>query len=88
MPKAKSAAKQARSGQRKHLRNQAIQNRIRSGIQRFRMLLSHDPAGARQHGSQVVSWLDRAAKSQVLHPNTARRHKARIMKQLFAIVKK
>jgi small subunit ribosomal protein S20 len=85
MPKAKSAIKQARSSQRKRLRNQSIENRIRSGLRQFHQLLKSDPQNARTQGRQVVSWLDRASKSKVIHPNNARRHKTRIMAQMKAI---
>ena len=83
--KVKSAAKQARSSQRKNIRNQFIQNRIRSGLRRFSELAKSDPKNAVQQGRQVVSWLDRAAKSGVLHVNASRRHKAKVMAQLQTI---
>ncbi len=88
MPKAKSALKQARSGQRKHLRNQSAQNKIRSGLRRFEQLASENSEGVRDHARQVVSWLDRAAKSRVIHVNAARRYKARIMAQLKTLINK
>ncbi len=77
-----SAAKQARSGERKRIRNQSAKSRIRSGLIRFADLLKTNPQQARDHGRQVVSWLDRAAKSQVLHVNAARRYKTRVMAHL------
>ncbi len=82
MPKANSAAKQARASQRKRQRNQAVKSRIRSGLKRFEQLLKGDVAAAKLQARQVVSWLDRAAKSRVLHVNAARRYKSRIMARL------
>lgn len=87
MPKAKSAAKQARASQRKRLRNHSAKSRIRTGLRDLNELLTKDPKSARTQGYQVVSLLDRAAKSQILHVNTARRYKARVMAQLKALAK-
>ena len=88
MPNVKSAAKQARASKRKYTRNQSIKSRIRSGLTRFQTLAKEDPQTAREQAKQVVSWLDRAAKSNVMHRNTARRFKARVMSQLQALAKK
>jgi len=82
-----SAAKQARVSQRKRLHNQSAKNRIRSGLRRFHDLFQADPQRARDQARQVISWLDRAAKSRVLHPNAARRHKARVMAYLQKLIK-
>ena len=79
MPKANSAAKQARSSQRKRLRNQAVKSRIRSGLKRLEQLLKGDMAVAKVHARQVVSWLDRAAKTKIMHVNATRRYKSRVM---------
>ncbi len=87
MSKANSAAKQARSSQRKRLRNQSVKQQIRSGLRHFNELLKTDPAKVREQGRRVVSWLDRAAKTRVLHANAARRHKARIMARMPAAAK-
>lgn len=83
MPKkANSAARQARSSQRKHLQNIAVRSRVRTGMRRFRELLAKDPAQARVCGRQVISWLDRAAKSNAIHRNNARRHKTAVMAKI------
>lgn len=87
MPKAKSAAKQARSSERKRLRNQSVKNKIRSGLRRFSQLLKSDPKNAKDQGRQIISLLDRASKNKVLHFNTARRYKARVMAQMWAASK-
>jgi ribosomal protein S20 len=87
MPKAKSAEKQARSSERKRIRNQSVKNRIRSGIREFAQLLKGDPKVARDRGRAVVSLLDRAAKNQVMHVNATRRYKARVMAQIQTLSK-
>jgi small subunit ribosomal protein S20 len=82
MPNVKSAAKQARSSLRKKERNHSVQSRIRTGLTRFSELASKKDDSAAAAGRQVVSWLDRAAKTGVIHQNKANRVKARIMRQI------
>ncbi len=85
MPNVKSAEKQARAGERRRLHNRQVKKRIRSGLTQFTNLLSSNPSGAKEQGRKVISWLDRAAKSRVFHPNTSRRYKSRVMSQLQTI---
>jgi ribosomal protein S20 len=87
MAKANSAARQARSSLRKNIHNHSIKSRIRSGLRQLDEMLKTEPQKAKDHGKEVVSWLDRAAKTCVLHTNTARRHKAKVMAKLRAISK-
>ncbi|MBI4023609.1 MAG: 30S ribosomal protein S20 [Verrucomicrobia bacterium] len=87
MPKANSAAKQARASERKRIRNQGVKQRIRTGLRRLNDLFKTDPAKIVEQGRMVVSLLDRAAKTGVLHVNAARRHKARIMARLKTVAK-
>ncbi len=87
MPKAKSAEKQARSSQRKRLQNHSVKSTIRNGLSRLAVLLTSDPKAARTHGYHIVSLLDRAAKTRVLHVNATRRYKARVMSRLNALPK-
>jgi len=79
-----SAEKRARSNLRRRSRNQAIRSRIRTGLNHFSELLVGQPAAAREAGFRVISWLDRAAKANVLHRNAARRRKAGILDKLRA----
>ncbi len=88
MPKVSSAAKQARASERKRLRNQSAKSNIRSGLRQFYQLLKSNPPAAKEHGCKVISLLDRASKSKILHFNTTRRYKSRIMTQLQAVSKK
>ena len=80
--KKSSAARQARSSERKRLHNQSVKNRIRSGLRHFSEIVQKNPQEAKKHGCQVISWIDRAAKTRVFHQNAARRYKARLMAQL------
>lgn len=79
MPKARSAQKQARASERKRIHNQSVKSRIRSGLRSFFQLAKENPTNVREQGRHVVSLLDRAAKTRVLHVNTARRYKTRVM---------
>jgi len=87
MPKAKSAEKQARASERRRLHNRSIKGKIRTGMRHFLQLLKIDPAKAREQGQKVVSMLDRAAKTRVLHVNTARRHKTKMMARMQSLAK-
>ena len=88
MPKkASSAARQARSSQRKHIQNIAVRSRVRTGMRRFRELLAKDPVQAKICGRQVISWLDRAAKSNAIHRNNARRHKTTVLARINALAR-
>ncbi len=87
MPKGNSAAKQARASERKRIRNQTVRNRIRTGLRKFRELAKTDPAQAKSQGRQVVSWLDRAAKSKIMHRNAARRNKTAVLARINALAR-
>lgn len=87
MPKATSAERQARSSERRRIRNHAAQSAIRTGLARFATLLKTDPKSARAAGCQVVSLLDRAAKNRVMHHNAVRRYKARVMARIGTLPK-
>jgi small subunit ribosomal protein S20 len=88
MPNVKSAAKQARSSERKRVRNHSIHNKIKTGLNRFSELLKSDPKAAKTQGQQIISWLDRAAKTGVFHVNRSRRYKSRLVGQINALAKK
>lgn len=85
MPKANSAAKQARASESKRQRNQSVKSRIRNGLKRLDLLLKDDAPTARLHARQVVSLLDRAAKTHVMHVNASRRYKSRIMARILSL---
>ncbi len=83
MAKTRSAAKQARGSVRRHVHNKAILSRLHT---LERKLL--DLAGAKKNDeaiavlSQLFSALDKAAKTQVIHPNNASRKKSRLTARL------
>lgn len=87
MPKAKSAEKQARASERKRIHNHAVKNKLRSALGRFFEIPKADVKIAAVKAREVVSLLDRAAKTRVLHVNAARRQKSRVMSRLQTLAK-
>jgi small subunit ribosomal protein S20 len=85
--KESTAARQARSSERKRRHNQMIRNRIRGGLRQLAALLQKKSTEANGYGRQVVSWIDRAAKVNVIHGNAAARYKSRVMAQLRKLSK-
>ncbi len=82
MPKSKSAEKAARAAERKQLRNKAVRSATKTHLTRAKKLIrSNEHESAQQAVANAVSALDRAAQKGVIHPNTAARHKSRLMKK-------
>ena len=89
MPKTKTAEKSARSAERKAERNKAIRSGTKSKLTRAEKLIaSKKGAEAGAAVAEAISSLDRAAKRNVIHANTAARKKSRLMKKLNASNKK
>jgi small subunit ribosomal protein S20 len=83
MPRTKSAAKQARASVRRQSHNRAIKSRLHTLENKLLTLLDEkkttDAAAAYQ---ALSSALDKAAKVQVIHRNTASRKKSRLAARL------
>lgn len=83
MPKkASSAARRVRSDARKRAHNQSAKARIRSGLRALLREAKGGKADAKllaSRGREVVSCVDRAVKSGVIHRNAGNRLKARVM---------
>jgi small subunit ribosomal protein S20 len=76
MANTKSAAKRARQTQKRSLRN-------RSGLSRLRTLHKATLTGDKTDAARLralISAIDKAAKSGVIHRNAARRRKARLQR--------
>lgn len=83
MPRTKSAAKQARSSLRKQSRNKSIMSRLRTLETKFLGLVeTKKPTEANAAYQVLTSALDKAAKVQVIHRNTASRKKSRLAARL------
>jgi len=89
LPKTKTAEKSARSAERKAERNKAIKSGTKSKLTRAEKLIaSKKDVEAGAAVTEAISSLDRAAKRNVIHANTAARKKSRLMKKLNASNKK
>lgn len=79
MPKRKAAVKRLRVDKKRRLRNLRVKNELRKAIKKFNALVSaKNVADAKTTLSKVSSLLDKAAKKQIIHPNTASRRKSRL----------
>ncbi|MCC7517680.1 MAG: 30S ribosomal protein S20 [Verrucomicrobiae bacterium] len=80
MPKkTTSSARRVRSDACKRARNQAAKARVRTGFRALLKQAKADPQRVAERARQVVSWVDRAVKTGVLHRNAGNRLKARAM---------
>ena len=88
MAKTASAAKAARSSERKRLRNRNVKTRLHTLQKQYLGLVS---AGSKDQAaaalSRMVSALDKAAQGGVIHRNKAARQKSRLAVRLAALKK-
>jgi small subunit ribosomal protein S20 len=80
MANSRSARKNIRSSERKHVRNRAVRSAVRTKVGKARRALLDAPRGVEteQELRIAVSALDRAAEKGVLHPRNAARRKSRL----------
>lgn len=89
MPKTKTAEKSARSAARKAVRNKAVKSGVKSKVTRAEKLVAAKKGEeANLAVTEAISSLDKAAKRNIIHANTAARKKSRLMKKLNASTKK
>lgn len=85
MPNTKSAERRMRNSARKRLHNQSIQSRLRTLERNYLALVaSGKNTEAAAALREVSSALDKAAKSGVVHANSASRKKSRLAVRLAA----
>ncbi len=72
MPTHKSAEKRLRISEKENLRNRAIKSRIKTLIKRT------EAASDQASLKEAISFLDKAARKGVIHPNKASRIKSRL----------
>ncbi len=83
MPRRKTSIKKKRQDVKKHLRNLKIKQQIKKTLKKFQALLFEKKIEeAKDFLKQVYKQLDKAAKKQIIHPNTARRKKSRLALRL------
>lgn len=83
MPRRRTSIKKQRSDKKKHLRNLKVKTELKKTLKKFQALLAAKNINeAKTLLAKVFSQLDKAAKKNVIHPNTARRKKSRLTKRL------
>ncbi|MFC1582082.1 30S ribosomal protein S20 [Planctomycetota bacterium] len=83
MPNTKSAKKSVRQTTVKRLDNRAKKSRIKTEIKKIEDLIeAKDAAQAQEQLKVVCQALDKAAKTNVIHKNTAARKKGQIAKKV------
>ena len=83
MANTKSAQKQARTTQRKRLRNKSVRSQTKTMVKKAEELIfSGQVKQAEGEVVAAVSSLDKAAEKSIIHPNNAARRKSRLMKKL------
>jgi small subunit ribosomal protein S20 len=74
----RSARKRLRQARRRTLANRMQRSALRTAIRKVRAATSAAEArAALRHAERL---LDRAARKRLIHPNTAARHKSRLLK--------
>jgi small subunit ribosomal protein S20 len=83
MPNTKSAERRMRSSARRHAHNQSARSRIKTLEKKFlAQISSGDKTQASDALRSLTSAIDKAAKSGVIHANTASRKKSRLTLKL------
>lgn len=83
MPHTKSAKKRLRQDEKRRLLNKATRTRMKTESKKFLQLLeAGDLEGARAQLAVAMSRIDKAAKKNVIHANTAARKKSLLARRL------
>ncbi len=86
MANTKQAQKYIRKTVTRTDRNRAVRSRLRTLAKKVQSL-SDKPEEAKKVAVEFASALDKAAKRNIIHTNTANRHKSAISKYLFEAAK-
>jgi small subunit ribosomal protein S20 len=78
----KSGQKAARASKRKQARNRSMMSATKTYVAKAEKLIQGSDEKSAKAVVEAVSHLDKAAKKNVIHPNTASRRKSRLMKKL------
>lgn len=76
MPQIESAKKAMRQGRARHERNRAQSSALRTALKRVRSATTREQAGEAYRVAARL--LDRAARKNLIHANTAARYKSRL----------
>lgn len=83
MPRIKSAKKRMQLSRKWTTRNRAARARLRTAVKRVRQAENVEAAEARLR--EAVALLDRAARTNLVHPNRASRVKGQLQKHVNAL---
>jgi small subunit ribosomal protein S20 len=86
MPNTKSAERRMRSNARRHQHNQSAQNRLKTLEKKLAVAITASKKEAASTAYRALSSaLDKAAKTGLVHSNTARRKKSRLAGKLAGL---
>ena len=84
MANRRSALKSIRVQEKKHEHNIVVRRELKKAIKKFQTLvLQKNTAEAKTMLNKVASLLDKAAKKNIIHSNTASRKKSRLSRKLL-----
>jgi len=83
MPKRRAAVKRLRVDKKRHARNIKLKAELKKSIKKLLSLFAAKNIDeAKKTLGKVYSLLDKAAKKNIIHPNTANRKKARLARKI------
>jgi len=83
MPKCRAAVKRLRVDKKRHQRNLIIKREIKKALKKFQTLFTtQNITEAKASLGKIYSLLDKAAKKNIMHPNTANRKKSRLARKV------
>lgn len=85
MPNIQSAMKRARQNEKRRAHNAAIKSAMRTAMKSVEVnLQNNDIEAAKKAFALATKKLDKAANKNIIHKNTAARHKQRLAKKINA----
>lgn len=83
MPRRRTSVKKTRVDKKRHLRNIKVKLQLKKTLKQFQGLLTAKKiTEAKEFLKKVFSELDKAAKKNIIHFNTAKRKKSRLALRL------
>ncbi len=87
MPQRRTSIKELRKNQTRHMRNLDIKTDLKKTVKKFLVAAKDQKSEAKDLLKTVYKKLDKAAKRNVMHKNTASRRKSRFAKLVAAPAK-
>lgn len=84
MPQRRTSIKELRKNETRHARNQSIKTDLKKTVKKFVATADTKKADAKDLLKTVYKKLDKAAKRNIMHKNTAARRKSRFARLLNA----